>query len=83
MGHKIPVCDGIPHQITCNIGTKVFTTALLFSTIWANSAEDKLMIFFLFFPENRFVNYFFGDNLYEMSKHVFWKKKFKKLKCHY
>ena len=26
---------------------------LTFTTLWANSADDKLMIFFLFFPGNR------------------------------
>ena len=26
---------------------------LTFTTLWAFSADDKLMIFFLFFPENR------------------------------
>ena len=26
---------------------------LTFTTLWANSTNDKLMIFFLFFPENR------------------------------
>ena len=26
---------------------------LIFTTLWANSINDKLMIFFLFFPENR------------------------------
>ena len=27
--------------------------SLTFTTTWANSADDKLMIVFLFFPENR------------------------------
>ena len=27
---------------------------LTFTTLWANSADDKLVIFFLFFTENRF-----------------------------
>ena len=26
---------------------------LTFTTLWANSADDKLLIFFLFFPENK------------------------------
>ena len=44
----------------------------------ANSADDKYMVFFLFFPENR--SWYFmqivsiGDNLHEMSNHVFWEK---------
>ena len=39
----------------------------------ANSA-DSILIIFLFFPENR-IWYFIGDNLHEMSKIIFWKKK--------
>ena len=44
----------------------------------ANSADDKLVVFFLFFPENR-IWYFMqivspGDILHEMSKPVFWEK---------
>ena len=45
-----------------------------FTTPWANSADDKLMIFFLFFPENRFWHFMqivsIRDNLHEMSKPV-------------
>ena len=33
--------------------TKVFKIHLTFTTLWAFSADGKLMIFFLFFPENR------------------------------
>ena len=29
------------------------TKTLTLTKLWANSADDKLMIFFLFFPENR------------------------------
>ena len=29
------------------------SVTLTFTSLWANSAEDKLMIFFLFFPEYR------------------------------
>ena len=29
------------------------TTKIRFSTLCANTADDKMMIFFLFFPENR------------------------------
>ena len=43
---------------------------------WANSAEDTLVICFLFFTENMIRHFmqtvFFGDNLHEMSKPVFW-----------
>ena len=46
------------------------TGRLTLNILWANSADDKLMTFFLIFPENRL-----WDNLYEMSKPIFWKKK--------
>ena len=39
---------------------------LTFTTHWADSADDKLVIFFLFFPEKRILH-FSGDNLHEMS----------------
>ena len=29
-------------------------SASAFTTLWANSADDKLVMFFLFAPENRF-----------------------------
>ena len=32
---------------------QVYPFLLTFSTLWANSADDKLMIIFLFYPENR------------------------------
>ena len=50
------------------------TNCLLRTTLWANSADNKLMIFFFLFPERRI--WFFmqtvsnGDNLHEMSDHV-------------
>ena len=51
---------------------------LTVTTLWANSVDAKVMIFFLFFPENR-IRHFMqivstGDNLHEMSKPVFWEK---------
>ena len=46
-----------------------------FTTLWANSADDKVMIFF---PENRHGHFMqivsYGDNLHEMSKLIFWEK---------
>ena len=55
------------------------TNGFAFTTLWANSADDKLMIFFLFFSENRIWHFTqivsSGDNLHEMSKPVFWRKK--------
>ena len=47
----------------------------IYTTLWANSADDKLLIFFLFSPENRIWHFMqivsIGDNLHEMSKPVF------------
>ena len=43
-------------------------------TLWANSADNKLMFVFLFFPENRIQHFMQGDNLQEMSNPVFWEK---------
>ena len=48
-----------------------------FNLYLANSADDKLVIFFLFFPGNRIwfkQNVFIWDNLHEMSDPVFWGK---------
>ena len=54
--------------------------------LWANSADAKLMVFFLFFLENRIWHFMqivsWGDNLHEASNSVFWKNKKKYLKCH-
>ena len=51
---------------------------LTFTTLLAFSADDKLMIFFLFFPANRIRHFMqivsLGDNLHEMSIPVFWEK---------
>ena len=51
---------------------------LTFTTLWAFSADDKLMIFFLFFPENRIWHFMqivsLGDNLHEMSYPVLGEK---------
>ena len=47
------------------------TTVLTFITFWANSADDKLMIIFLFFPENSLWYFlqtvYMGDSLHEMQ----------------
>ena len=51
---------------------------LTFTTLWAFSADDKMMLFFLFFPENRIWHFMqivsLGDNLHGMSNPVFWEK---------
>ena len=53
-------------------------------TLWANLADDKLVIFFLFSPENRIWHFMqivsIGDNLHELSNPVFWEKKEKYFK---
>ena len=59
-----------------------FTEIILsFTTIWTNST-DKLMAFFVFFPENRIWHFMqivsIGDNLHEMSK-LFSRKNKKKI----
>ena len=59
---------------------------LTLSRIWANSADDKLMIFFLFFPENT-ISLFMqivspGDNLHDMSNLFSEKNKKNISKCH-
>ena len=51
---------------------------IMFTTLWAFSVDDKLMIFFLYFHENRIRHFMLivssGDNLHEMSYPVFWEK---------
>ena len=46
---------------------------LTFTTLWTNSADDTLMVHFLFC--NFMQTVYIGDNLLEMSKHVFLRKK--------
>ena len=57
--------------------------ALTFTTLYANSADDKLMIFFLISPGNRIWHFIqivsIGDNLHEMSNPVFLDKNKKKI----
>ena len=57
---------------------------LTFTTLWAFSADRKL-IFFLFFPENRIWHFMqivsSGDNLHAMSNPVFWENKKNISKC--
>ena len=54
------------------------TDTLTFTTLWAFLADGKLMIFFLFFLENRIWHFMqivsSEDNLHEMSNPVFWEK---------
>ena len=49
------------------------------TTLWADAADDKLMIFFLFFfLENRIWHFMqivsIGDNLHEVSEPIFKEK---------
>ena len=58
--------------------TNAADNTLTFTTLWAFLADDKMMLFFLFFPENRIWHFMqivsLGDNLHEMSNPVFWEK---------
>ena len=54
---------------------------LTFTTLWTDSADDKLILLFLLFPEKRLWHFMQivskgskGDNLHEMSKSIFWEK---------
>ena len=58
---------------------------LTFTTLWVNSAHDKLMILLLlllFFPENRFLHFMksasIGDSLHEISNLGSWENVRKK-----
>ena len=49
--------------------------SLTFTTLWTNSADDKLTIFCLFFPENR-IWFFLGKlSMHEMSNQFSGKNK--------
>ena len=68
----------------CILNYLPLPASLTFTTLWANSADDKLMIVFLFFPENRVWHFehivSIGDNLHELSKPSFCEKKKRKEK---
>ena len=53
-------------------------TVLIITTLRANLADDKLIIFCLFFQENRICHFkqivSIVDNLHEISNHVFLEK---------
>ena len=57
---------------------------LTFTTLWIYSADDKLIIFWFFFPQkidfSISCKFEIGDNLHEMPKSVFWEKLTKKKK---
>ena len=53
-----------------NDSNKLSVNSLIFTTLWANSADNKL----IFFPEKkRLID--FKQNLHEISKSYFWEKK--------
>ena len=55
-----------------------------FTTPWANSAYDKLVIVSYFFSENRlwhFIQIVSGEKLHEMYKPIFWENKKYISKC--
>ena len=55
----------------------LYLELLTFTTLWANLADDKLMIFSLL-PEYKIWHFMqivsIGDNLHEMSNPVSWEK---------
>ena len=48
--------------------TKSIMAALTFTTLWDYSADDKLIIFFLFFPENTLSHFMKCQNLFSRKK---------------
>ena len=82
--HKLHSKTTFAHSFWNSIVPITVSWPLTITTLWANSADDKLMIFFLFFPENRLWHFMqiisIGDCLHEMSKLVFSEKKQQKKK---
>ena len=64
-------------QYNWNASVQLKKTLNLYHSL-GNSADDKLVIFFLCCQENRLWHFMqivsIGDNLHEMSKPVFWEK---------
>ena len=59
----------------------VSRSSLTFITLWANSADGKLMVFVLFYQKIGFDILCKGDNLHEMSNPIFWENKKNISKC--
>ena len=78
LSSQMPLNNSCPKIRNKSISLPVDVCNLTFTTLWAFSADDRLMIFFLFFPENRIWHFMqivsVGDNLHEMSNPVFWEK---------
>ena len=51
---KILPTKSITVYNTQTLARSSYVTFLTFTTLWANSADNKMIIFSLFFPENRF-----------------------------
>ena len=64
-------------DITLGTSVMLGICTFTFSTLCANSADDKLIIYFLFFPEERFAITckLARKTLHEVSNSIFWKKK--------
>ena len=64
--------------VCCYITQKHNTVFTLTCTPWTISADDKLLILFLFFPENMpshsMQSVSLGDDLHEIAKPIFWEK---------
>ena len=60
---------------------KQLVLSLTVTNLWANSADNKLVVFFLFSSETRILRFMqivtIGDNLHEMLNPPFWEKYFK------
>ena len=72
-------------KLPSSVSLESISTTLTLITFWASSANDKLVIFFLFFLENRFCHFMQvvsnGDNLHEMLNSFSGKNKKNILKC--
>ena len=65
--------------VSVNIILKEFwNNSITFTTLWAYSADDKLMMIFIFFLKNEIRHFMLifsiEDNLHKISKTVFWEK---------
>ena len=49
----------------------MYQVFLIFTTLWANSADDKLTIFLLFFPENR-IKHFIHVQIVSKEENRIW-----------
>ena len=64
--HLRPVRPSLPH---------IYMPKIILMFCWVKiSADDKLMVFFLFFPRKKGYDYSIGDNLDEISDPISWEK---------